>query len=76
MEIKECRQLKPHIINKDVSEIIAEYIIKYDAGLSEREIKKTIVLKKNNLISKKLFQFSYSCQKLLITKTIKYFPFD
>ncbi|OIJ44647.1 hypothetical protein [Rice orange leaf phytoplasma] len=75
IEIKECKKLAT-IINKNVAEITSEYVSKYDAGLSEREIKKTIALKKNYLTGKKLFQFSYSCQKLLITKNIKYFPFD
>ncbi|AOF54895.1 hypothetical protein MBSPM3_v1c3880 [Maize bushy stunt phytoplasma] len=75
IEIKECKQLAT-IINKNVVEITSEYVSKYDAGLSEREIKKSIALKKNYLTGKKLFQFSYNCQKLSITKNIKYFPFD
>ncbi|MBP5836058.1 hypothetical protein [Candidatus Phytoplasma meliae] len=75
LEINEC-QLKKNIIHKDSSFIIAEYVSKYDAGLSDKEIKKMILQKKNHLIGKRLFQFSLSCKKLPITKTIKYLPFD
>lgn len=75
LEINEC-ELKKSVIHKNSSFIIAEYVSKYDAGLNDKEIKKMILQKKNYLTFQRLFQFSLSCQKLRINKTLKYLPFD
>ncbi|MGZ3139708.1 hypothetical protein PSOLA_00440 [Candidatus Phytoplasma solani] len=75
IEINECKTTKT-FIKKDISFIIAEYVSKYDAGLSDYEIKKMILQKRNHLTGKHLFQFSQNCKKLIISKTLKYLPFD
>ncbi|WP_373402979.1 hypothetical protein [Candidatus Phytoplasma solani] len=35
-----------------------------------------ILQKRNHLTGKHLFQFSQNCKKLIISKTLKYLPFD
>ncbi|WP_284928543.1 hypothetical protein, partial [Candidatus Phytoplasma sp. AldY-WA1] len=74
-EIKMC-SLKTSFLKKDIAIIIADYVSKYEAGLSDAEIKKMIEQKKNHEINRNLFQFSRSCKKLNVSKTLKYLPFD
>jgi len=74
-EIKEC-YLKKTFLKKDIATIIADYVSKYEAGLSDKEITKMIEQKQTDKINRNLFQFSRSCKKLVISKTLKYLPFD
>jgi hypothetical protein len=74
-EIYEC-YLKKTIVKKNIAIIIGEYISKYEAGLSDKEITKMIKQKQQNKINRNLFQFSRSCKKCVVEKTIKYLPYD
>ncbi|MEC4558816.1 MAG: hypothetical protein U9532_01340 ['Conium maculatum' witches'-broom phytoplasma] len=76
LEINEC-QLKQSICKEDSSSIISKYVTKYAEYVgNDKEIQKMILQKKNYLTGKRLFHFSKSCQKLPITKTLKFLPFD
>uniref|UniRef100_UPI00037BE14A hypothetical protein n=1 Tax=Italian clover phyllody phytoplasma TaxID=1196420 RepID=UPI00037BE14A len=76
LEINEC-QLKQSICKEDSSSIISKYVTKYAEYVgNDKEIKKMILQKKNYLTGRHLFKFSKSCQKLPITKTLKFLPFD
>ncbi|WEK82433.1 MAG: hypothetical protein PR2021_3650 [Candidatus Phytoplasma pruni] len=69
--------MKQSVCKEDSSSIIFKYVTKYAEYVgNDKEIKKMILQKKNYLTSKRLFQFSKSCQKLPITKTLKFLPFD
>ncbi|WP_284928477.1 hypothetical protein [Candidatus Phytoplasma sp. AldY-WA1] len=61
---------------KNIAILIGEYVSKYEAGLNDKEIDKMILQKQKHLINRNLFQFSRSCKKLIIEKTIKYLPYD
>ncbi len=74
-EIEEC-YLKKTTVKKNIAIIIGEYVSKYEAGLSDKEITKMIKQKQTNKINRNLFQFSRSCKKLIIEKTLKYLPYD
>jgi len=73
--IKECYS-KTNFLKIDIATMIAKYVSKYEAGLSDKEIKKMIEQKRNHEINRNLFQFSRSCKKLNVVKTLKYLPFD
>ncbi|MDW3617676.1 MAG: hypothetical protein QFY14_01045 [Candidatus Phytoplasma pruni] len=76
LEINEC-QSKQSICKEESSSIISKYVTKFSEYVgNDKEIKKMILQKKNYLTGKRLFQFSKSCQKLPITKTLKFLPFD
>uniref|UniRef100_UPI00056B8191 hypothetical protein n=1 Tax=Milkweed yellows phytoplasma TaxID=208434 RepID=UPI00056B8191 len=69
--------MKQSVCKEDSSSIIFKYVTKYAEYVgNDKEIKKMILQKKNYLTGKRLFQFSKSCQKLSINKTLKFLPFD